>query len=120
MSRFFKTNSDGFTLVEVIVVAVIVAALAATAIPLYLNHVNDSRNSAAANAAGSVASFCGACENVGGAIADQNIAGGGVVNCDVNPSTIQVPADVTIVIDGAANTVTGNHVDGGVAQVASW
>ena len=59
-------NQQGFTLVEVIVVAIIVAALAAVAIPLYNGYVTSSRNNAAANAAGSVASFMGACINQGG------------------------------------------------------
>jgi len=36
-------TSEGFTLVEVIVVAVIVAVLAAVAVPLYLNYVTSSR-----------------------------------------------------------------------------
>jgi prepilin-type N-terminal cleavage/methylation domain-containing protein len=51
----------GFTLVEVIVVAVIVAVLAGVSIPLYNGYVDNSRANAAANAAGSAASFLGAC-----------------------------------------------------------
>lgn len=59
-------NQRGFTLVEVIVVAIIVAALAAVAIPMYTSYVNTSRQNAAANAAGSIASFMGACVSQNG------------------------------------------------------
>ena len=61
-------TSEGFTLVEVIVVAVIVAVLAAVAVPLYLNYVTSSRNQVALNCAGSIATFCAACQNGGGAV----------------------------------------------------
>ena len=61
-------TSEGFTLVEVIVVAVIVAVLAAVAIPLYLNYVTTSRNQVAQNTAGGIATFCAACQNGGGTI----------------------------------------------------
>lgn len=54
-------NQSGFTLVEVIVVAVIVAILAGVSIPLYGGYVENSRANQAANVAGSVASFMGAC-----------------------------------------------------------
>lgn len=56
----------GFTLAEVIVVAVIVAILAAVAIPIYQQYVINSGNNAAENAAGSFASFGGACRASGG------------------------------------------------------
>lgn len=49
-------NQKGFTLVEVIVVAVIVLILAAAAIPLYNGYISDSRQNIASNTAGSVAS----------------------------------------------------------------
>lgn len=49
-------NQKGFTLVEVIVVAVIVLILAAVAIPLYNGYIKDSRQNVANNTAGSVAS----------------------------------------------------------------
>jgi prepilin-type N-terminal cleavage/methylation domain-containing protein len=53
-------KEQGFTLVEVIVVAVIVAVLAAVAIPLYMGYIKDSRINVANNTAGTVASQCGA------------------------------------------------------------
>jgi type IV pilus assembly protein PilA len=59
MVRKLKKNEQGFTLVEVIVVAVIVAVLAAVAIPLYLGYVNDATqnvvNNEAANFSSAVA-----------------------------------------------------------------
>jgi prepilin-type N-terminal cleavage/methylation domain-containing protein len=59
MNKLLK-NNKGFTLVEVIVVAVIVLILAAVAIPLYQGYITDSRQSAVENAAGSIASALGA------------------------------------------------------------
>jgi type IV pilus assembly protein PilA len=95
-------GQKGFTLVEVIVVAIIVAALAAVAIPLYNNYVTTSKNNAAANCAGSVASFMGACLNQSGTpggitLADQ--AGPLPITCTVAAaviSSIQVPAGIHI------------------------
>ena len=98
-----KKGQQGFTLVEVIVVAIIVAALAAVAIPLYNGYVTSSRNNAAANAAGSVASFMGTCVNQGGTAAaapvfaaGAAIAGPQTITCTiagVTPSpSIAVPA----------------------------
>ena len=59
VSRFCK-NQKGFTLVEVIVVAVIVAVLAAVAIPLYMGYMRDSRVNVGNNIAGTIASAAGA------------------------------------------------------------
>lgn len=115
-----KTDSRqrGFTLVEVIVVAVIVAAMAAVAVPLYLGYVESSRKNAAANTAGSVASFCGACRNSGGTVTptlNAAPAGGGSMTCTVGGTSIQIPADVTVVhtapVPPAAGIVTGKHIN---------
>ena len=53
-------NQKGFTLVEVIVVAVIVAVLAAVAIPLYMGYIRDSRIDVGNNVGGTLASAAGA------------------------------------------------------------
>ena len=53
-------NQKGFTLVEVIVVAVIVAVLAAVAIPLYMGYIRDSRINVGNNVGGTLASASGA------------------------------------------------------------
>ena len=56
-SRIHKNNRKGFTLVEVIVVAVIVAVLALVGIQLYQGYVIESQRNTAENLAASAASF---------------------------------------------------------------
>jgi prepilin-type N-terminal cleavage/methylation domain-containing protein len=115
VSKMLK-NRTGFTLVEVIVVAVIVAVLAAVAIPLYLGYVKDSRINSAANAAGSVATFCGACMSTSGTLSPASGIVTGTLTCtSANGTTtsIQIPTDIKITITpGAPNhgTVIGQHV----------
>lgn len=109
-------SQKGFTLVEVIVVAVIVAVLAAVAIPLYLNYVRDSRINQCENAAGSAASFCGACINASGTVANQAYAPGSTISCMVGGvahTTMAVPAKITITV--GANSVSASHADGGAS-----
>jgi prepilin-type N-terminal cleavage/methylation domain-containing protein len=107
-------NRKGFTLVEVIVVAVIVAVLAAVAIPLYIGYVNESRINQCENAAGSVASFCGACINSGGTVADAAYAPNTTITCNPNGTTILVPDAITVnVTNGTPGVVTADHDDGG-------
>ncbi len=55
--RTKKLNNKGFTLVEVIVVAVIVAVLALVAIQLYTGYVNSARKNTAENLAASAAGY---------------------------------------------------------------
>lgn len=61
-------NQKGFTLVEVIVVAVIVAILAAVAIPLYMGYIRDSRINVGNNVGGTLASAGGATTQQGLAV----------------------------------------------------
>jgi type IV pilus assembly protein PilA len=114
-----RTNQKGFTLVEVIVVAVIVAVLAAIAIPLYTGYVSTSRQSIANNAAGSLASFCAASRNSGVMPA----VVGALVN-GANNTIWNVPSKLTIAINGNltnGGTVTVTSVDDGtITSTYSW
>jgi type IV pilus assembly protein PilA len=125
----FRNRSQGqkgFTLVEVIVVAIIVAALAAVAIPLYSSYVASSRRNAVANTTGSVASFCGACRNAVGVAGITNGAvatGGGNMTCTIaagNTNTIQIPPEIIITYVAPANataqgSITGTHTQDATA-----
>lgn len=104
-----KKDEKGFTLVEVIVVAVIVAILAAVAVPLYQGYVDSSRENVVQNTAGSLASFCAASRNSGtipddiaGAVAGDEITG-------AQNTTWKVPNGVTV--DIASPDITVTHVD---------
>jgi prepilin-type N-terminal cleavage/methylation domain-containing protein len=110
-----KKSQQGFTLVEVIVVAVIIAILAGVAIPLYLNYINNSRLNTASNAAGSAASFAGACMAGGGVI---NLAAGASVDGPTpilctdgtgDGSSLIVPENITLTRTG--NVIHGHHAD---------
>jgi prepilin-type N-terminal cleavage/methylation domain-containing protein len=112
-----KNTQRGFTLVEVIVVAIIVAALAGVAIPMYTSYVSSSRQNAAANAAGSIAAFMGACTNQSGTVTPTGIAfatasdlaPGASLSCGATtpPTTMQLPTGFNVLIDTAA---TNRHV----------
>jgi prepilin-type N-terminal cleavage/methylation domain-containing protein len=111
-----RKGQKGFTLVEVIVVAVIVAALAAVAVPLYLGYVDSTRRNSASNAAGSVASYAGACRNSGGTIAIVAAVGAVPKHATCTSSaenTIVIPEDIVITntnpAGGAPGIITGRH-----------
>jgi prepilin-type N-terminal cleavage/methylation domain-containing protein len=69
----------GFTLVEVVVVAVIVLVLAAIAIPLYTGYINDSRKAVAENFAGEIADAAAATVEQGGHAYGDQVKPGGYV-----------------------------------------
>ncbi|MCL2182640.1 MAG: prepilin-type N-terminal cleavage/methylation domain-containing protein [Chitinispirillia bacterium] len=106
MQKYLK-NNKGFTLVEVIVVAVIVLVLAAVAIPLYNGYIEDSRRSSVENAAGTIASGLGAAVQTGATVSTDAAmrafkitpVGGGA------DSYIQVPKDMTATAAGSVLTV---------------
>jgi prepilin-type N-terminal cleavage/methylation domain-containing protein len=117
MEVLMLNKRKGFTLVEVIVVAVIVAVLAAVAIPLYIGYVADARVNQCENAAGSVASFCGACVNSGGTVTDGDYAPSANITCSVNATTLRVPDDVTVTVtNGTPGLVTAAHDAGETSE----
>lgn len=110
----------GFTLVEVIVVAVIVAVLATVAIPLYTNYVESSKKAIAENCAGSLASFISAGIAVGGIKKDDlkteykgdstEIVIAKTGPNDSDPKTeFMIPLGVTCVVDWAEGYVQCYH-----------
>jgi prepilin-type N-terminal cleavage/methylation domain-containing protein len=125
-----KRNKKGFTLVEVIVVAVIVAVLAAVAIPLYLGYVQRARIQAAENAAGGLASFLAAVRN------SENAANYTLVNSlaagastSFNPGagvpnvSYSAPKGITLAITGsvsAGGTVQATTIDNKTSQNYNW
>ncbi len=129
-TRATKSLQKGFTLVEVIVVAVIIAVLAGVAVPLYLGYVEDSRENSAANAAGAIATFCGACQNTAGvlAFAGSNAAPAVQITCTPttgsNATSILKPQAIIINITppttpGGTGLVTGKHSASPSATLAS-
>lgn len=113
-----KKNQKGFTLVEVIVVAIIVAILAAVAVPLYLQYVTNSRSSSASNAAGAIATFCGACRNASGTFegftSGTAITTAQLITChstSMGTTTSHIPDNVNVTVNAA--TVIAVHENGG-------
>ena len=107
-------NQKGFTLVEVIVVAVIVAILAAVAIRLYNGYINDSRTNVCNNIAGSVASACGATVQQDldvpeGVTGPETIEFPSVTGIENNH--IHVPDGFTVTIEDGAGTVVCSYGD---------
>lgn len=117
MQKLLK-NNKGFTLVEVIVVAVIVLVLAAVAIPLYTSYVRDSRIAAASNIAGSIATTLGTVVSQNGVYPQLNAVGGPyVTSIAISAGGIgetagyAIPANFTAAV-GADRIVTVSYVAG--------
>lgn len=126
-------GQKGFTLVEVIVVAIIVAALAGVAIPMYTSYVTSSRNNAAANAAGSVASYMGSCLNQQGCIGAagtaytyDGVAASPTITCTIGGvagATMKLPQGIKVVVSdmcGTGTVTTNNPPTTGAPQVYSY
>jgi prepilin-type N-terminal cleavage/methylation domain-containing protein len=119
-------KEKGFTLVEVIVVAVIVAVLAAVAIPLYMGYIRDSRINVCNNVAGSVASACGATRQQDTTLEanfDGTYSGGAIITFpglnSVN-NVIDIPSDFTVTVSTANGTVLCNHTSGGSSRTYTY
>ena len=106
-------QQSGFTLIELIMVIVVLAALAVTAIPRYINLENQAVIGALNGIAGSLASGSAinfaACR--AGAVAPSCLTGAAMANCtDVDDTLVggALPAGYTITgaVLGASGTVT--------------
>lgn len=117
-------NRKGFTLVEVVVVAVIVAVLAAVGIGVYIQYVDSARAGAVRNLAASLADFCGACRNGGGEVeqdgtsltCDGGEGDGSSINYDASKHTI-----AGTLTGGSGGTITvTDATDGDVSAEVQW
>ena len=113
----------GFTLIEVLVVAVIVAILAAVAIPAYNGYIQTSKERVAKNTAGTVAAAIAAY------YADFQSARGRLDGLFGNPgavtvisadgtNSVKLPDDFGMVISAGIVTVT--HKDGTASDSVPW
>lgn len=107
-------NKKGFTLVEVIVVAVIVAVLAAVAIPLYRGYLLSSRTNVCTNVAGSMATFCIASMDNGTTIPAGPVKSGAKV-LGAKGTSFTVPQEVTATVGADNFTCTVVHNDDAAA-----
>jgi prepilin-type N-terminal cleavage/methylation domain-containing protein len=118
-----RKNQKGFTLVEVIVVAVIVAVLAAVAIPLYIGYIRDANLNSATNAAGACASYLAAARNAQDTTL--NAAGGPPYTRQSETGTaitFTPPAGITFAVTGsmaAGGTVTATK-NGQTSASQNW
>jgi prepilin-type N-terminal cleavage/methylation domain-containing protein len=104
-------NNKGFTLVEVIVVAVIVLILAAVAIPLYNGYIRSSRASTASSVAGTITNAIGAClqqenticDHVAAIAAIQSVGTGNGGTAEFGGNRLELPQNFIV-------TLTDNDV----------
>jgi prepilin-type N-terminal cleavage/methylation domain-containing protein len=115
MFSMYRRNDKGFTLVEVIVVAVIVAVLALVGVQLYQGYVVESRKNTAENLAASAASFLQTVVNsrdVGTAEALGDLTGPATWTVNLGTATgtnivsFTCPANASITMNTTAGTVT--------------
>lgn len=124
--RHFFKNRKGFTLVEVIVVAVIVAVLALVSILLYQGYVQDARTNTAENLAASAAGYLQAERNRGSTITAGTFAGPATINvtaaAGVTATTFTVPRNATVTVTGttAAGGTVQASIGSGTSSVYNW
>ena len=106
-----RKNQKGFTLVEVIVVAVIVAVLALVAIMLYQGYTKDARKNTAENLAAAAAGYLQAELNKGSTMPTTGTVSGGT-NIGITQAagnaatTFTVPRNASLSIVNSADTGT--------------
>lgn len=110
----------GFTLIEVLVVAVIVAILAAVAIPAYNGYIQTSKERVAKNTAGTVAAALAAYysdwQNSKATLNGLSATVGGVVSIPGNP--VKMPDDFSCSVGGGVVLCT--HEDTTASDSVSW
>ena len=114
-------TKKGFTLIEVMIVAVIVAILSAVAIPAYNRYIERSSNNVATNTAGTIAASIGVAitESAPGFVAISTHGIGGGVLQIANDISVMIPSEISVSYGGG--TVTASHVRGsGVVTVNYW
>ena len=104
----------GFTLIEVMVVAVIVAILAAVAIPAYNGYVERAGNNVAMNVAGTIASGVQTWISEGNTVSTLAATAGPSSYTVGGNITVKFPQDITVTVTAAS--VTAIHSKGGSAQ----
>jgi len=107
-----RKKTKGFTLVEVIVVAVIVAVLAAVAIPLYNGYIRDSRDNVCQNTAATIASAFTAAVQQNGSFNGPSYSGQQSISIPAAtagnpPNNITIPTGYTSTITATNVTVAG-------------
>lgn len=108
-------KKEGFTLVEIIVVAVIVVVLALIGVQIYQGYVQESRQMVIENTAGSAATYLNTAVNLGIAITKESFespltdAGTWVTNTEGgNSSLFRAPAGVIVTINTSSKSVTAS------------
>ena len=111
----------GFTLIEVLVVAVIVAILAAVAIPAYSGYIQSSKERVAANVAGTIASALAAYYSEFPEFDPvMDVDAGGVVQIgDGSGNSVRLPEDYEAEIDATNVTITMPS-DSSIEVVMRW
>lgn len=111
----------GFTLIEVLVVAVIVAILAAVAIPAYNGYIKSSKERVATNTAGTVASALAAyySDFQNSKTMLEGLTAGAGTDVAIPGNPLKMPDDFRLA-DCGGGTVVVVHVDGTATGTSTW